>query len=176
MTVNIDEKSRSSGQPSWWWVLFPAGLSILCVVLILLMYHYRDLYMELRDDYRSQTFRSRNLENDCRRYRDLLADYEHPPLQLEPTMTALELTHLRKKGLEDPYAALAEDLVGNPHIEEMAHGEVDFTDVQQVCILSPNRAVARYEGLDDSGTALLEYRVDERGAITWRLLERLPLP
>lgn len=176
MTDNENNTNASPQTPSRWWVLFPAGLAVLCVVLVFVVYHYRDQYYDLRDRYRSLHFRSAGLENDCRRYRKLLADFERPPLQVKPTMTSLELAILAKKGLDDPYVALADDLVTNPHLEDVPYGELDFTDTGQVCILSPERALARYEGLDDTGLALLSYRVDDRGSVSWRVLERFPEP
>lgn len=176
MTDSSHNGITTSEPPSRWWVLFPVGLALLCVALTLVAYHYRDKYHDLADKYRSLSFRNVGLENDCRRYRDLLADFERPPLQVEPTMTTLELTNLRKKGLEDPYAALADDLVSNPHFENQSHPDLDFTEAEQVCVLGPDRAMARYEGLDESGTALLAFRVDDHGSITWRLLERIDEP
>ncbi len=176
MTGDTQVTPPAPEPPSRWWVLFPAGLALLCVALVLVAYHYRDEYHDLADRYRTQAFRSAGLENDCRRYRELLANYQHPPLQVEPTMTSRELVQLRKQGLDDPYRALAEDLVSNPHFENLPHGELDFTDAEQVCVLGPDRVVARYEGIDGNGMALLAYRVDDRGGVAWRLLERFEDP
>lgn len=158
-------------RPSLWWTLLPVALTILCLVLTFVIYHYRDNYLQIQDDYRSLSFRSENLETDNDRLRELIRQVEFPPLQVQPTMTDLELATFRKVGLDDPYESLAENLVSNPHLDGVEFGEYIFEDTSLICILGPDRAVAHFDGSIGRGLALLSYQVQAGNDITWRILK-----
>ena len=166
--------STSNRGPSRWWVLFPAGLTVLCVVLIVAINHYRSRLYRLEDSYQGLEFRMLQLEEDASRLRQMLGQGERPRLQLEPTLTRIEAAVLIKKGVQDPYHELAVDLTTNPQIDGVPPGEVLFTDSEQVCILGPDRAIAEYESDDSSGRAILSYQVNDEGRISWQVLELHP--
>ena len=160
--------------PSRWWVLFPAGLTILCVLLMMAINHYRSRLYRLEDSYQGVEFRLLQVEEDASRLRSMLGQGQRPRLQLEPTLTRMETAILTKKGVPDPYHELAADLTTNPKIGGVRPGEVLFTDTEQVCILGPDRAIAEYESGDSSGRALLSYAVSDEGQISWQVIELYP--
>ena len=89
-------------------------------------------------------------------------------------MTGFELAKLRKKGLEDPYQALIDDLTGEPVIslEEvtgLSHPNFNYRD--RVCILSDHRAVGEFQDDLSLGRALLSYDVTDEGWITWKVIQ-----
>jgi hypothetical protein len=147
----------------------------LCIALAITTIYYRDRAFDAENRLNSSYFRQSALENDVRRLREMAAQFENPPLQLEPTLTGLELATLQKQGFEDPYRDLARDLAQNPTIVSADGQPVTSFDVKtedDTCILSPNRALAFYEADGERGKVLLGFEIGGNNQISWRILEK----
>ncbi|HOP05825.1 MAG TPA: hypothetical protein PLF13_00900 [candidate division Zixibacteria bacterium] len=169
-----DEDSQPTRDLSIGNLIITVGPMLLCIVLAIVTFYYKGQMDEANSNLASSYFRNRALEDDVRRLRAMVNTFEHPPLQLEPTLTSLELATLQKQGFEDPYHDIASDLVTNPTLlnaEGIPVQLIDIASEDDTCILSPNRALAYYEGENGLGRLLLSYDIGKNNRITWRILE-----
>ncbi len=172
MSANEAAEARS---PSKWWLLFPVGLAIVCIVLAMAVNHYRTELYKVQDRYQNLHFRSTALEDDVARLRKIDTLFNSSPLQVTPAMTDLELAVLRKKGLDDPYTDLAADLTGEPVLtmaDRITLSNPVFLFADQVCILGADRAVASFTDGEVEGRALLSYEVSDEGWISWKIIQQ----
>lgn len=150
------------------------GPMLLCIVLAVAAFYYKDQADEANSNLATSYFRNHALEDDVRRLRAMVNTFEHPPLQLEPTLTSFELATLQKQGFEDPYHDIAKDLVTNPTLldgQGLPVPLINIASEDDTCILGPNRALAFYDKGDGLGRLLLSYDIGQNNRITWRILE-----
>ena len=165
-TSTEDVKSKIS----LWGSIVTIVAGVLIIGLTVTTIHYRDLYVETLDRWRMAEFRRQTLEEDASNFRFRKADSSAYTLQLEPTLTVAEIEDLREKGLWDPYADIANDLINHPELislDSTQKGEAPVLMREGICVLGPDRVLAVFEYGDRQGRMLLSYTVTDDGEIRW---------
>lgn len=169
-----DVKSKTS----LWGSIVTIVAGVLIVGLTVTTIHYRDLYVETLDRWRKAEFRRQTLEEDASNFRFRKADSLAYGLQLQPTLTVAEIESLQQKGLWDPYADIANDLINHPEVislDSAQEGEAPVLTREGICVLGPDRVLAFFEHDNRQGRMLLSYTVTDDGEIRWGVQEAAEL-
>ncbi len=173
-TSTEDVRSKTS----LWGSIVTIVAGVLIVGLTATTIHYRDLYVETLDRWRMAEFRRQALEEDASNFRFRKADSSAYALQLEPTLTVAEIESLQQKGLWDPYADIANDLINHPELislDSAQEREVPVLIREGICVLGPDRVLAFFEHGNQQGRMLLSYTVSDDGEISWGVQEAAEL-
>ncbi len=169
-----DVKSKTS----LWGSIITVVAGVLIIGLTVTTIHYRDLYVQTLDRLRSVEFRRQALEEDASNFRFRKADSSAYALQLEPTLTVAEIESLQQKGLWDPYADIANDLINHPELillDSAGEGEAPVLTREGICVLGPDRVLAFFEHGNTQGRMLLSFTVTDDGEISWGVQEAAEL-
>jgi hypothetical protein len=113
---------------------------------------------------------------DARAYARLLeADSLRVRLKaLAPSpIDAIEIDHLRRRGLEDPVRDLVADLRRHPEVipyPGVLGGRMGFYDSDRIRVLNDFWVYAPFEDGHVAGDAIFGYRVSPGGRISWRVI------
>lgn len=168
MTDSSTEDIKS--KTSLWGSIVTIVAGLLIIGLTVTTIHYRDLYVQTLDRLRSVEFRNQILEEDVSNFRFRKANSSAYALQLEPTLTVAEFESLQQKGLWDPYADIANDLINHPELISLnsaREGEAPVLTREGICVLGPDRVLAFFEHGNTQGRMLVSYTVSDDGEISW---------
>jgi hypothetical protein len=136
------------------WMIFSA---ILVTAIIVLSLHH----IQFRD-------RLKELEGEKKVLRAQVEALQGPSL-----LTSWDIAQLKRKGISNPEADLASDLMQHRELipyEGIMGGTMGFYSPKDIHILSSRWVLAAFEDGHIGGQMLLEYRVDPGGKIHWRVL------
>jgi hypothetical protein len=89
-------------------------------------------------------------------------------------LSDFEINRLRRQGLNDPVNDITRDLLRRSDLiqhEGVLGGTMGFYSPENIHILSPKWVFAYFEDGHIRGEMLLEYSVDNRGNISWKVID-----
>ncbi len=93
---------------------------------------------------------------------------------IPPFLDSSQLEDLMKKGLENPVEELRDDLVGDPELirsSGVLGGSMGFYFHDGIHILNKRWVFAYFEDGHMAGAILLRYEIDDRGSISWEVID-----
>lgn len=151
------------------WSVVIVVLSVACIFLLLEISKLRDELAKTENE----LSKVRMSEKEREKKIEHLFESSKPPRVHYLTLTSKEIESLKRRGLEDPYRDIVDDLVKHHELipyEGVLGGQMLFSRKYTV-VLGPRRVLAYYDDGHIDGHMLLEYEVSDQGMISWRLLE-----
>ena len=93
-----------------------------------------------------------------------------------PFLDKVQVEYLEKRGLNNPVADLRDDLIANPDLiskSGVLGGRMGFFFRDGIHILNHRWVFAYFEDGHIEGSMLLKYEIDEKGRISWDVLDEL---
>lgn len=163
----MEEESGYTARQNYIWF---GALVILFAVAVFMLIRMIQLNSEISDYHRTNSLLVERVDS-------LVNQLGHlpPPKSQRLLLSAYDIQQMKEKGLTNPVQDLITDLRMHPELipyESVLGGEMRFFK-DEIYVLTSKWVLAYFEDGHIAGKILLEYSVDENGAISWQVIQAM---